>query len=1135
MIKEKEQHRNLSTTSTDSVDKTVDQGRSVVVTIGINDYQHWPRLRNAVNDAKGIQTLFTETLGAVAPFPSLYNEQATKKAIESLIEDTLLKELQQNDSLILFFAGHGHTRLDQVGETKLEKGYLIPVEAEQEKLSNYIHIDHFLEKIGSLKSRHILVVLDACHSGFALGKAMEVYRSLSSYHKDLMTRVSRRVITSALYDQRALDGGPIPNHSLFTGTMIDSLIQGSADIDGNGIVTVSELGLFVQQRVAQSSNSRQTPDFGAFYLDQRGELIITLPGRSENESPKAISNFPLPSNSFVGREREKAELVGLLMKNEVRLLSIIGMGGIGKTQLALPVAYEVRDIFQDGVFFIALDEIQSASQMPSKIAQVLGLKLQSSEDVVLQLIHFIGGKNLLLVLDTYEHLLESTKLLVSLLNSCKNLKILVTSRERLNIKEETHFILEGLPIPSEEASFEEARRYASLQLFARRAKKIVDSFELDERNYVDVQQICKLIDGVPLAIELAAAWVDMLSLKEIAKELETTASVLKAQDKTIPARQQSIQDILEHSWQTLDTSEQDILIKCAVFHGSFDYEALQVITGSSLLQFRHLINKSLVRVLGQHRYDLHALLQRFCEGKLEQRPDLKAQTEIAHRQYYLELAKAYAKELEGQEPEDALRFFDYELPNLRAACERISDANILAEFIQSLKTYLQRRGLWSEQLIMSQRALDIAKQQGTTELQAIFLNSLAEFHNLTGSLREAETCLLESLKHQSETEITPLKAGTLNELGGVYYQRHEFSEALKYFQQSLGIYKHLNDEIKTSDVRNNIAAIHYQQGNFTQAIELWEETLSLQRDARDLSQQALILNNLGGAYRMMGDLELALVHFEKALKLHETVGNRVGQSVSLNNTGLIHFHRGDYDKALDVNNQVLILRKNLKNERGQALSLNNLAMVYERLGKLDEASRLLEEAIQFQENLNDKSNLMISFYNFSTVLLQQGNVPRAKVYAEQSLELANEANNLISIAYANIFLADIACHEREIEKAIGLYQRALSIQKNLNDRPGLTMSYNRLARASYLQAHYEEAETWANKALEEATQMRLKPELRFAKLTLANICKELGNYEKMKVCLEEVIELDKVLKHPELEKDTEFLKQVVQAASAVKQ
>ena len=267
--------------------ESVKQGRSLVVVIGINEYVHWQKLKNAVQDAVGIQQALIDKLGFTAPnFSPLLDSAATKMAIESLIEDQLYNFLEEDDSLILFFAGHGSTRVERGGKIT---GFLVPVEADK-SWSSYIKIERFLQDIGTLRARHILVILDSCFSGIALGNAMIIHRDAIQYREDLGKRMSRKVITSARYEQTALDGGPIPGHSLFTGTLIDGINSDKADTDANGFITSFELGHFLQSQVGNGSNQKQTPDYGTFCddMDERGEMVMVIP--LGNQSFEQIKN-----------------------------------------------------------------------------------------------------------------------------------------------------------------------------------------------------------------------------------------------------------------------------------------------------------------------------------------------------------------------------------------------------------------------------------------------------------------------------------------------------------------------------------------------------------------------------------------------------------------------------------------------------------------------------------------------------------------------------------------------------------------------------------------------------------------------------------------------------------------------------
>lgn len=260
---------------TDAETEPERQGRNILAVIGIDAYAYWPKLRNAVSDALGVQKLFVEKLGFTMPFPPLLNADATLDNIMTLVTDQLPGVLQPHDNVIVFYAGHGHTRVSKIGAREIESGYLVPVNAKLENWADKIRTDEFLDNVSQLPARHVLLIIDACRSGFALS-GMNAYRSAVTYQETLARNISRNVISSARRNEDALDNGPLPNHSLFTGTLIEGLNWGAADLDRNGLVTAYELGLYLQQRVGQASDSKQTPDFGSFHLDERGELVISL-------------------------------------------------------------------------------------------------------------------------------------------------------------------------------------------------------------------------------------------------------------------------------------------------------------------------------------------------------------------------------------------------------------------------------------------------------------------------------------------------------------------------------------------------------------------------------------------------------------------------------------------------------------------------------------------------------------------------------------------------------------------------------------------------------------------------------------------------------------------------------------------
>jgi TPR repeat protein len=276
---------------------TVKSGHQYVVAIGIDHYENWPILSTAVSDATGFAKLLTSKFGFEYAVEPLTEKNATREAIISLIDDDLRNRLKPEDSLVIFFAGHGTTRSDKIGDQTRSVGFIVPVDARasgtNEHWSDYLNVEELLRTISSLPAAHILVVLDSCHSGMALGSKYSTSRDDTRFQKDMLVKVSRKVIASAQGDQLAADSGPLPDHSLFTGLMIQGLTSGRADNFGEGFVTSSQLGAYAQHEVAVAAGSKQTPLFGSFDLDEGGELVIHMgagstPATADSSNPAVM-------------------------------------------------------------------------------------------------------------------------------------------------------------------------------------------------------------------------------------------------------------------------------------------------------------------------------------------------------------------------------------------------------------------------------------------------------------------------------------------------------------------------------------------------------------------------------------------------------------------------------------------------------------------------------------------------------------------------------------------------------------------------------------------------------------------------------------------------------------------------------
>ncbi len=378
---------------------------------------------------------------------------------------------------------------------------------------------------------------------------------------------------------------------------------------------------------------------------------------------KARHNLPVQATRFVGREAEKTKIGEMLRDPDCRLLTITGPGGIGKTRLAIEVATSQLRRFPDGVFFVPFAPVTSGTAMPFAIADVLGLSAKGQTDTTEQLITFLEEKNLLLVLDNLAHLLAGTDLIHDLWERTQNVKLLITSRERLNLQAEQLFVLSGLSSPAEVP----VAQSDAVRLFLQAATSGGHDVTLSESTTPAVTRICELVGGMPLALELAASWLKALTLEEIATEITTGIDVLQASTRDVPERHRSIRAVFDSSWKLLTDNEREVLGNLSEFRGGFRRDAASVVAGASLFTLGSLVDKSFLTFTAGGRYEQHPLVRESARERLAEQPQERALTREKHGRYYLSFLREHYPELSSSRFNEAHKLLAAELPNILAA------------------------------------------------------------------------------------------------------------------------------------------------------------------------------------------------------------------------------------------------------------------------------------------------------------------------------------------------------------------------------------------------------------------------------------------------------------------------------------
>ncbi|MCY3551851.1 MAG: tetratricopeptide repeat protein [Candidatus Poribacteria bacterium] len=699
------------------------------------------------------------------------------------------------------------------------------------------------------------------------------------------------------------------------------------------------------------------------------------------------NNLPAPINSFIGRETEVRCITEYFTDRQDRLVTLTGPGGIGKTRLSLRVATELHDTYPDGVWFIALADLKQPKHVITEIATALALPLKSTQDVMEQVISHLSGKTLLLVLDNFEHLMEASQDIKTLLLRCPTLYCLATSREPLKIAGEQRFVVPPLSVPSEDVGYEALHHYESVQLFLARAEAVAPDFQLTADNAETIGAICRMVDGISLAIELAAARVRAMTPQHILDRLKILlespssskpSALLSTSNRDVPARHQTLDAVIDWSYELLEPEEQLLLRQLALFSGGFFLEAAETICSSAYVLAEqdlpytetidlifNLHDKSLLMIeeyLMRTRYRLPVAVQLYLREK--QQPTGFRE---AHAHYYLTLAQEQDKKLEGPEQSDALSEMAIELDNFRAVFGFAQENNewlLFGQLAIALSEFFYVRGLWNEGL--------------------------------------------EWLK-QAETEL---------------HQRLEEYQGLEDMSET----DEMSVQLTIADIRVALAKFYNERQECETARQLCEDALQVFRTAGQQLGVIKALNRLGIIARYQENLEEADIHFTEALELARVLDNKWHIAFSLNNLGLTAYDRRHFEEAKLRYTESLHLARELEDKPGIAYALNNLGKTANQQGLREEARRYYTESLRLTRELSTSSaGLPYLLDSLGREALRHGKHEEARHCYAESLEYRKENGSPREIADSLYQFGQLAYAEGDFEQSLCLFLKVASI------------------------------------------------------------------------------------------------------------
>ncbi len=822
------------------------------------------------------------------------------------------------------------------------------------------------------------------------------------------------------------------------------------------------------------------------YQQQYGRWRARQVQPSTRVQPVVPHNLPRQLTPLIGRSAEVNVLYALLQDPDYSLITLMGEGGIGKTRLALAVAHEMLDMgepqpdnlrlsidnsavgrnessktknqkFPDGVWFVPLASISSgenlADHLTSAVGEAMQIRFSGGESLTDQLCRHLHPKRALLVLDNFEQLVEGADWLVYLLQRTTMLTILVTSRQRLNLEAEYVFRLDGLTAPQATVppTFQEsdALQYSSIQLFVERAKRTTSCFQLTSKNVLDVIQICRFVEGLPLGIVLAATLLEDYDCAQITALLKQNYTVLAAPLRDLAPRQRSIQAVIDASWQLLSEEERTTLAQCTVFRDLFSTEAAVAITGASAVNLARLEAKSLLRLVRPDQYELHELIRHYAATQLRLTPALMKQAYERHAKYYLNWLRAQEDQLRPGAQAQALIY--EALSDIRAAwtwATAQGDIHTLAQGLPALVRFYGLAGLQHEAATALATTIAALRQflpergQSNPALCHLLTELLLEqayFQLNIAGADQAETLVTEALQLLPELDDPKLEITAYIRQGDVAWAKADYTRHRAAYEHSLTLAEANGWQLLIAHSLTNLGMNSDANNDYGEAIIAYQAALIIAQQIDHPHQANIINNNLGVSYELLGDFSNALYYYQQTLQASRELGDQEGGGIAHLNLGIVCTTLGDWENAHEHLTRALVTFQQGGHQRLEAKTLSQLALLF----------------------------------------FQQENDQKAEDYAKQAQELAQRGSFQAIESEALTILGHTRVRQQQPTEAALFYQAALKNWQQIGQLHRVLIAQSGLALSLYMQQDLSGAQELVEKILNTLARQALGPKHSF--------------------------------------------------------
>lgn len=706
----------------------------------------------------------------------------------------------------------------------------------------------------------------------------------------------------------------------------------------------------------------------------------------------AIHHLPLSSTPLLGRETELAAIERIFSEKHCRLLTLTGVGGIGKTRLGIEFASRRCSMFPGGVHYVPLTPINSAELIVPAIAEALEFSFSGPADPKGQLFNHLGREMkqaALLLLDNFEHLLAQTSavdLVAEILLRFPTIKILCTSRERLNLHGEWIYELHGLPIPPSDSD-DTPEDYGAVVLFIQCAQRMDAEFVLTEADKPALVRICELVEGIPLAIELAGAWVGMLSVGEIAQEIEASIDFLTTSKRDVPERHRSLRATFDHSWHLLSAAERDTLSRLSVFHGGFDRLASERVAGASLALLASLVSKSLVRRTQSGRYDLHEVIRQYALSQLEEDRSRYVDTCNRHCEYYLQLAIENEKKLKSASQQAAMREMTLESDNMRTAWDR----GIRGEKFETTGRAVRAFGWYFE-------------------VAGLIYDGIDQLEQLVRAVSDKPR----------DSQMNKALGSTLVQVGLLCFRSGQFARAMEHYEAAIAILRTVDEQALLTDALIFSGTLAHLNGDYHQARQWIEEGLAYARAVDDPWFTAYGVYNLGHIDSLMGEYQKGYEQMQEGMALWQTVGDPHSMALGLNFLVETQIKLGRGEEAITAMQKSIALCEQTKNRWGMGTAYRYLGLATLAIGRCSEARGYLQKSLEIFGEYYKGWDIARSLTYLGDAEMMMGDLQEAEKTYLEAWQVAVEVKAIPLGLDALAGLARLKMGEGEYEEAFQL-------------------------------------------------------------------------------------------------------------------